>query len=1052
MALPLKNQFKSLTMKTTNRNFKQFWMPLLMAAGTFGSAAIGADRVDYNRDIRPILSDTCYKCHGPDQRQRQASLRLDTEQGATQKLESDHIAIVAGDISRSELYRRISSKDPDERMPPADSGKKLTSRQIELIRRWIEQGAQWQRHWSFLPPKRPKIDGANLSPIDILVRARLIQEGLKPSSPAAKTTLIRRVTFDLTGLPPTLKDIDNFLVDGSDNAYERVVDRLLKSTRYGEHMSRFWLDAARYGDTHGLHLDNERSLWPYRDWVINAFNNNMPFDQFTVEQLAGDLLPNPTLQQKLATGFNRCNVTTSEGGSIAEEYRVRYAVDRVETTATVWMGLTVGCAVCHEHKFDPISQKEFYQLFAYFSSVNENPMDGNALLPPPTMKVPTKEQQQRKRNLQAKLPPLRQTIKAKVAEIKYEEPKPGAAQQPAEPTEFVWIEDSLPSGAKAQTSGNGTSGWSFVGKPGHPVYSGARSSIRTCTGLGQHFFTEATPPLKVGQDDKLFAYVYLDPKNPPKEIMLQWNDGKSWEHRAIWGENLINWGKQNSPSRLPLGKLPKSGEWVRLEITAAKVGLGPGSSISGWAFTQFDGTVHWDKAGIVSMTRQGGTSYKSLVAWESVQKKVAKSPLPKPIQAIIKLDRTKRNAVQQKQLQDYFVEHVYAGSRKVLRPLHQKIADVERKLGELDKQIPSTMIMKEMDKPRDTFVLVRGQYEQPDKNQQVFPNVPQMLSTLPKDAPPNRLGLARWLVDRSHPLTARVIVNRFWQQYFGTGIVKTAEDFGAQGEWPSHPELLDWLAVEFIESGWNVKQLQKQIVMSATYSQSSKVTPQHLEKDPENRLLARGPRFRLDAEMVRDNALVLSNLLIDTIGGKSVKPYQPDGLWRAVGYSGSNTVKFVQDHGEKLYRRSLYTFWKRTSPPPSMSTLDAPSRESCMVRRERTNTPLQALLLMNDVQFVEAARKMAERVMRDGGSTPADRVRFAFRLATSRHPDNDERDVFLQLYRANLNRYKRNTQAAAELLSVGEAKRDEALDSAELAAWTIISNLILNLDETLTKG
>ncbi|MFQ5734757.1 MAG: DUF1549 domain-containing protein, partial [Planctomycetaceae bacterium] len=609
---------------------------VLLAAGSRASAD---GKVDYNRDIRPLLSNTCYKCHGPDGKQRQAGLRLDRRDSVTGKLESDAVAIVPGSRAKSELWRRITAKDADERMPPADSGKKLTAAQVKLLGKWIDQGGKYAKHWSFIPPKRPQLPavrnaGWARNAIDRFILARLEREGLTPSPEANRATLIRRVTFDLTGLPPTLKEIDDFLNDASPNAYEKVVDRLLKSPRYGEHRTRFWLDAARYGDTHGLHLDNKRSIWPYRDWVIRAFNTNMPFDRFTVEQIAGDLLPHPTLSQKVATGFNRCNVTTSEGGSIAEEYRVRYAVDRVEAIGTVFLGLTVGCAVCHEHKFDPISQPEFYQLFAFYANTADRAMDGNAFLPPPSIKVATAKQIRQRQAYEARIAAIRKQIQTKLAAIKYVEPKkPGEVRKPKS-REIVWIDDALPKGAVPQGN-EASASWKWVAaKPG-PVFSGKQSHTRTAAGLSQHFFTGAKPGLKVAAGAKLFAYVYLDPKNPPKEIMLQFNDGK-WEPRAYWGGNQIPWGKDNSPARRRMGKLPATGQWVRLDVDAQHVGLKPGSTINGWAFTQFGGTVYWDKAGIVT-TDSVPSQFDSLLAWETVQKVVKKSTVPKPVRDAIRI-------------------------------------------------------------------------------------------------------------------------------------------------------------------------------------------------------------------------------------------------------------------------------------------------------------------------------------------------------------------------------------------------------------------------------
>ncbi|MDA1049762.1 MAG: PSD1 and planctomycete cytochrome C domain-containing protein [Planctomycetota bacterium] len=1028
------------------RRVRQWFLFAIALSVLRPAFADDSEPVDYNQDIRPLLSNVCYKCHGPDEGERQADLRFDIQAAAFAQRDGQP-AIVAGKSDTSHLYLRLIAEDPDERMPPADSGKELTSAQIDLFKRWIDQGAEWGEHWSFVRPVRAelptsKFDEQAKNAIDRFIFARLEQAGLSRNGEASKERLIRRVTFDLTGLPPTIDEIDAFLADDSPEAYERVVDRLFESTRYGEHRTRYWLDVARYGDTHGLHLDNERSIWPYRDWVIKAFNNNMPFDQFTVEQLAGDLLPNATLEQQVATGFNRCNVTTSEGGSIAEEYLVRYAVDRVETTATAWMGLTAGCAVCHDHKFDPLSQKEFYQLFSYFYSLTENAMDGNALLPPPVLKVASDEQKQQQQQLNEQLAAIAEKITAAITKVEYVEPT-ATDDVATGRRDYVWIEDDLPANANAQ----GNSPWKFVAAEEGPVYSGQRSSTRTATGLSQHFFTEAKPGLKIGADDVLFAYVYLDKKNPPNEIMLQFNDGK-WEHRAIWGGNLIEWGTNGQVSRLPMGELPPAGEWVRLEVPAARVGLKPGTVLNGWAFTQFDGTVYWDHAGVNTMTPQGDEAFESFTAWKQVQR-TTDNGLPKPLQEILQLDEDKATEAQAKQLLSHFVESVYTKTREVFEPLHKQLADTRKQLDDIDKAIPATLVMADMPQRRQAHMLIRGEYDK--QGDPVEPGVPAIFHALPDDAPSNRLALANWLVDPAHPLTARVTVNRFWQQLFGTGIVKTTEDFGSQGEWPSHPKLLDWLAVEFVESGWDVKQILKLMAMSSTYRQSTEITPIALEKDPQNRLFSRGPRFRMDAEMIRDNALFVSGLLVEKIGGKSVRPYQPEGLWKAVGYSGSNTVRFTQDQGDALYRRSMYTFWKRTAPPPTMQIFDAPSREYCVVRRERTNTPKAALALMNDVQFVEAARNLAERMMKSGESVEA-RLEFGFRAATARRPDEAEAWVLLDIYDSVLSSYKNDPGAATALVSVGESKRDESLDVAELAAWTIVANSILNLDETVTKG
>lgn len=1016
--------------------------------GSLASRAGEGPAPDYDRQVRPILSNNCYVCHGPDPGTRQADLRLDVIRETI-----DDGYIVPGSRAESEVFRRITAEDEAERMPPPATGKVLTPEQIEIIGRWIDSGAEAKPHWSFVPPVRPDLPEVSnpswcRNPIDRFILARLEAESLAPSPEADKPTLIRRVTYDLTGLPPTPEEVDAFLADESPEAYEKLVDRLLASPRYGEHMARYWLDVARYGDTHGLHLDNYRSIWPYRDWVIQAFQRNQPFDRFIVDQLAGDLVPDATLEQKVASGFNRCNVTTSEGGAINAEFLVRYAVDRTSTMGTAFLGLTVGCAVCHDHKYDPISQKEFYGLYAYFYSMADPAMDGNAKLTPPIVKLPTPEQATTKAAWEAELQDVRAKIADALAKIEYADPEAElAAVAELTPEEVVWVEDELPAGAEPKFDGHP---WEFTSGDEHPVFHGAKSFRRKADGLAQHYFTGAKTPLTVGEGDVLFAYVYLDPADPPREIMLQFNDG-SWEHRAYWGENVIEWGADGTASRFRKGDLPPLGEWVRLEVPVGEVGLKPGSAINGWAFTQHGGTVYWDHAGIVTKTPQTGQPYRSLRRWELVLKetKVGRDGVPKPILEILDRKPEDRDEAALKSLQDYFVEHVFADTRETFDPLHAAASELEEKLKKLEDEIVGTLVSADLPQPREAFLLERGDYEKP--KDKVEPGTPAALPPMPADFPRNRLGLAQWLILPGHPLTARVTVNRFWQQVFGTGLVKTAEDFGTQGERPSHPELLDWLAVDFAENGWDVKRLMRMLVTSATYRQTARVTPELLAKDPDNRLLARGPRFRLDAEAIRDTALFASGLLVEKIGGPSVKPYQPSGLWEAVGYTTSNTAKFVQDHGEDLYRRSLYTFWKRTSPPPGLVVFDAPNRESCVVRRPRTNTPLQALALMNDIGYVEAARKMAERLLREPEMPLEERMARGFRWATSRYPRPEEAAVLADLLHWQQAYFAEHPNAVEELLRVGEAPCDESLPRTELAAWTMLCNTLLNLDETISK-
>jgi len=1008
--------------------------------------------VDFSRDVLPVLSEHCFQCHGPDEATREAGLRLDQQDGILAKGDSGIAVVVPESAETSELVRRIISDDPDLLMPPPDSGKKLSATDIDQLKKWVDDGAQWSVHWAYEKPKPgdlpdPVETWQHNNPIDLFIHQGLKNSGLSPSEPASKETLIRRATLDLTGLPPTIPEIDQFLADDSPDAFERVIDRVMESAAYAEHMTRVWLDSARYADTHGLHLDNERSIWPYRDWVIDAFQKNMPFDQFTIEQIAGDLLPEPTLQQRIATGFNRCNVTTSEGGSIDDEYYVRYAVDRVETTSTVWLGLTSGCAACHDHKFDPLTQKEFYQMFSYFFSLTERAMDGNNLLPPPVVKVPSEEQTVLKNKYQQEVTALNSRIKEQLGSIEYKDALADATLGELELGDAIWFDDALPPGAKPQ--GDGPYQWKFVTAPEHPVHSGKNSSLRTGTALTQHFFDGANPKLKIGNPGRLFAYVYLDPENPPETIQLQFNDG-SWNHRAYWGADKAHGAGQKGPANFHAGELPETGKWVRLEVDAASVGLKPESEINGWAYTQFGGTVHWDAAGVVSLEPLPAEQLASLNLWKQYRKKVTSPPIPPEIQKILDLEAEKQNEDQLRKVQEYYLQNVHPAHAESFAKMRTDIEAAKKSLADVEKSIPATLVMEDRKEPRQAHVLERGQYT--EKREAVSSSVPQWIAPLPEGVPNNRLGLASWLVNPDNPLTARVTVNRFWLQHFGTGLVKTAEDFGIQGEQPSHPELLDWLALQFVQSGWDMKQFHKLIMMSATYQQSSHVTPQQLEKDQENRLLSRGPRFRLDAEVIRDTALATSGLLVREVGGKSVRPYQPSGLWKAVGFGGSNTSVFAQDKGEKLYRRSMYTFWKRTSPPPSMSTFDAPDRETCQVRRARTNTPLQSLVLMNDVQFFEAARKLAERVMLEAGPKPEDRFVFAFRTTTSRFPKQYEKDSLMQLQKEYLEEFQKESGNAEKLLSAGESPRDTKLQPAELAAWTMICHLLLNLSETVTQN
>ncbi len=1013
--------------------------------------------VSFAQEIRPILSENCFACHGFDAENRKGGLRLDTHEGAFETLKSGETAVVPGDLDASALIFRIEiDDDPEMMMPPKESGKSLSPQEIDLLKRWVAEGAPWGGHWAFEPPVKvdpPAIREADraLNPIDNFILARLEAEGLKPAERAQPARLLRRVYLDLIGLPPAPADVDAFLAsvenDGYDAAYEKVVDRLLASPRYGEHMARFWLDAARFGDTHGLHLDNFREMWAYRDWVVQAFNANKPFDQFIVEQLAGDLLPNPTLDQLIATGYNRCHVSTSEGGSIEEEVYVRNVVDQVDTNGTVFLGLTIACSRCHDHKFDPITQKEYYQLFAFFNNIDGPALDGNVSKWAPFLPTPTDEQKAALEASDKQLAELRARLADETAKLAGAYDPKVDENQPDEPHrgDFVWIDDAPPEGAAVQGDG------AFVAGPDHPVHGGGLALRIEAAGLKQKVIENPAAKLKIGADDVLFAHVYLDPSNPPKEIMLQWRVGGQWSHRAFWGENLIDWGKDGTHERARLGDQPAKGEWVRLEIPAEAVGLKPGTEIDGWAFTQFDGLAYWDEAGLLTQTPQPGQTYDGLSAWVRAKLADDGAGLAEPIKALLKKPRDERSDADREALLQAFLPDWTEG-RKILAPIRAELAKAEADRKTLDGSISTTLIYRERQgDPKPAFVLNRGEYDQ--RGEEVERALPAFLPPPPADAPLDRLAFARWLIAPEQPLTSRVTVNRFWQQVFGIGLVKTSEDFGAQGEPPSHPELLDWLAVRFREDGWDVKRFMKRIVMSSTYRQSSKIDAESLAKDPENRLLARGPRFRLDAETLRDQAFHVGGMLVEEIGGPSVKPPQPAGLWEAVAYTDSNTAKFTADSGvDKVHRRSLYTFWKRTSPPPQMTTLDAPSRESCQVRRERTNTPLQALLLLNEPQYVEASRDLAERAFREAGSSPEERLTWMFRLATCRAPEAADLEELRAALRDFTAHYAEQPDAARELINIGEVKPDPKLDPSELAAWTMIGNILLNLDEVLTKG
>jgi hypothetical protein len=1015
---------------------------LLAVLGTVGTlTSPGAERpLDFSRDIRPILSDRCFACHGPDDLERKGGLRLDHRDDAIRPAKSGAVAIVPGKPEQSELIQRLITHDADDVMPPPKTGKTVSSDQVEMFRRWIAQGAPYREHWAFIPPERPAVPlspasaevTALANPVDAFIADRLAQDNLRISPEADRTTLVRRATLDLTGLPPSPEEVDAFLADASPKAYENLLDRLLDSPRYGERMAVDWLDAARYADTHGYHLDSGRDMTAWRDWVIRAFNDNKPFDQFTVEQLAGDLLPNATIDQKIASGFNRNHMINYEGGAIAEEYHYAYLVDRVNTTSTVWLGLTMACSQCHDHKYDPLSKADYYKFLAFFNNVPESGLDGNRGNASPTIKLATVEQSQRLA-----------TLNQAVAEA---EKALTSANHEIDAAQAAWEASMAQTAVASWTRASVLDVRSSGGSQFRPLDDG--SLLVMGTNPDQDTYT-------ITLSNTLTQATALRLEVLPDASLRNEGPGRSDNGNFVLSSVRVTAASAPVPIKTATADYSQEGYPIahtlddKLESGWGIYGATgkPHSAVFEWATAPAGGPLTITLAFEAGFTRHAIGRFR-LSLTES------KTPhptdtLPADIRESLAIAAESRSSEQRKKIQQHYRDKVSPEYRQK----KEAVAAAKKARDDFDRQIPSTMVMAEMEKPRDTFIRMRGAYDQ--LGEKVTAGTPAALPALPTGEPSNRLGLARWLVSPQHPLTARVAVNRMWQMFFGTGLVKTAEDFGSQGDWPSHPELLDWLAREFVESGWNIKQLQRLILTSATYRQSSRAEPSLFQKDPENRLIARGARFRLQAEFIRDQALALSGLLNGQIGGKSVSPYQPAGLWEELSMredSRNFSAQFFElSKGADLYRRSMYTFWKRSSPPPQMSTFDAPDRETCTVRRPRTNTPLQALVLLNDPTYIEASRKLAERLLHRSGSD-ADRVAWAFRLATARIPSTQEKAILLRVLEQQRIHYKANRQAAEELLTTGEAPRDLTLDAAELAAWTLLSSTILNLDETVTKG
>lgn len=1034
--------------------------------------------IDFNQDVQPILSEYCYSCHGPDPGSRKAKLRLDRAAEAFAQREHGP-AIVAGNPDASPLFQRMVTGDPKKVMPPPELHKQIKPEEIATVRRWIKEGAVYQDHWAFIPPRAPSLPVVRdrtwpRNGVDAFVLARLEKMNLPPSGEADRRTLIRRVTLDLTGLLPTPAEVEAFVADVSTNAYETVVDRLLESPRYGEHRARYWLDYARYADTHGIHFDNYRSIWPYRDYVIRAFNQNLPFDQFVREQLAGDLLPATNLEQIVATGYLRCNQTSNEGGGVAEEFLVNNTRDRVEAYGATFLGLTVGCAGCHDHKFDPITMKDFYRLSSFFNNTADRAWDLNSAEPKPVVRLPPNDRRAEYDALVAKRAAVLSSMRG-----------------------------------RAENASKDVQAW---------LAAGQRPQAVSPTGLVMRL------RLDEGHGDEVRNTA---PGAQPASYRASINP-------LIWGEEWVHWPamRMDINSRLELGALGdfekdqafSVGGWFMSRLDVSNIGVGDGSFIARMA-AQADGFRGWDlyvnggKLAVHLVSAWPGDALKVSATNDRIERgvwrhlcftydgsgKAAGLQLyidGKPARATVESDklngsmrttvplqlgqRAKSDMMKSARYQDIRIYKRQLSAEEVARLPYEDVAaevsalsaerwspdqwhtvksfyldrvdtnmaawraEVARLDAEMEKLAEKgtpTLVAVERERQAAAYTLKRGVYSARDER--VFPGTPHFLPGA-SNAAPDRLALAAWTLSPENPLTARVTVNRIWAELFGAGFVETADDFGVMGARPSHPDLLDWLAVQFRESGWNVKGLYRQLVLSATYRQSAKIRPDHAQKDPRNRYLARGPRFRMDGEMLRDCALQSANQLIELVGGPSVKPYQPAGIWEAVSMPESNTLHYQQDKGTNLYRRSLYSFWKRFAPPTVLETLDAPAREVVCPRRSRTNTPLQALALMNETQFVECARLIATRVLAESNSEEA-RLDHLSRLMLARNFEPAEKEILKKSLAVFATTYQANPEEAAKLLKVGEAPASTNHPAADLAAWTLLASQVINMDEALNK-
>lgn len=1030
--------------------------------------------IDFNFHVKPILSDRCFNCHGPDENTRKAGLRLDVAEDAFSQLASGEHAFVANKPQRSASVQRILSDDPEIQMPPPESNLALSPVEKAMIIKWIEQGAEWKDHWAFVKPEKPdiQIDSSswpNHNAVDKFVQRRLQQKGYRPAPEADKERLLRRVSMDLTGLPPTVSEIDAFLNDNSADAYEKIVDRLLSSDANAERLALDWMDISRYADSHGLHADGWRLMWPWRDWVINAFKNNMPYDQFVTWQLAGDLLPNATKEQKLATAFNRNHPMTAEGGAIEEEFRLNYVWDRAETVGTALMGLTVSCARCHDHKFDPISQRDYYQLTAFFNNVKELGMTGDDGNYGPMLALPDSVTEQRLGNIEKSI-----QEKEKARELTMKEQADLETYMATLPNTDIKKDllghfpfDKVSKSGKSFRIDNSKNA---TASKAPEVTEGKKGNALVFTGEYDEVYLNNIPNFE--WTDAFSGSLWMRTTKREK-LKTQTLMGTSGEKNNFWRGwdfylDSLNYLNARLIHSLPHNYIHvkskdsiKTNEWKHVAFSYDGSGKANGLSLfidgkkaeSEVGYDHLYKSIKTIRSAVHTVYNQPvrvAKSYRGFTGENGIFKGAlddirifSKALTPYEVALLSELE------LPNQALQNQLAQEHFAQRSPEVKSIEDDLKALRNQWLQLMMPVMEVMVMEEMPAKRTAYAYNRGDYSQP--MYQVEANTPEVLPKFSEDYPKNRLGLSKWLFSKENPLTARVTVNRYWQMLFGKGLVNTPQDFGVQGALPTHPELIDWLAVEFIESGWDVKALLKTMVMSHTYRQSSQVTEEMREKDPNNRYLARSNSYRLPAEMIRDNALAASGLLVQHVGGASVKPYQPGKLWIEKNSFSHMLLNYKESEGDSLYRRGLYTFIRRTSPHPAMTAFDAPSREVCTVQRENTNTPLQALVLMNDTQFVEASKVLAARMQKEGGKSLDEQITYGFRLAVSRFPKEEEKTIFKEIFKEQRNRFKESPKEASELLSVGKKQLDNDLDPTKTAALTMVANTMLNHDEAYMK-